>query len=302
MLFVKQSTVVTVQFGPFLDAGDGVTPETGLASALDNATTGIRVSKNGLAMVDRSSTTAPAHDVAGFYRVELNATDTDTLGTLLIQFEELATTLPVWATFMVMPANVWDAMFGADKLQVDQREIVGTTVPTPTTAGVPDVNVERWLDTLVTLSGSLPDVNVEAMDAGSIAVGVLATNAIAAASIAAAALDGKGDWNVGKTGYSISGTITTLDGLNDLSAANVNAEVLDVMNVDTFGEPAQGAFGETVSIFSKINALYKCLINEKDGTSTLIQIYNFAGSVVDHKRTVSKVGGLYNEKVIVSGP
>ena len=44
--------------------------------------------------------------------------------------------------------------------KADLVEIVGGTVPTPTTAGVPDVNVERWLDTLVTLSSGVPDVNV----------------------------------------------------------------------------------------------------------------------------------------------
>lgn len=83
-------------------------------------------------------------------------------------------------------------------------------------------------------------------------------NWITAAGIAASALNGKGNWNVGKTGYtltqtfpanfsnleitattgrvtvgtnldksgySVSGTITTLDGLNNLSAADVNAQV-----------------------------------------------------------------------------
>ncbi len=175
MLWLKQSTAVTFQLGPFVDKDDGVTPETGLATAMDNATTGIRVSKNGAASADRNSGTAPSHDDDGYYRVELSTTDTNTLGTLHVQYEELATALPAWKDFMVVPANVWDSFFGADNLEVDQVEIVGTTVPTPTTAGVPDVNVERWLDTLVTLSGALPDVNVEAMDAGSIAAGTIAS-------------------------------------------------------------------------------------------------------------------------------
>jgi hypothetical protein len=146
---------------------------------MDNATTGIRVSKNGAVMVDRNSATAPAHDDDGYYRVALSATDTNTLGTLLIQYEESGVCLPGWKEFMVVPANVWDSFFGADNLQVDMTQIVGGAVPTPTTTGVPDVNVERWLDTLVTLGAGAPDVNVASMDAGSIASGVIAAGELA---------------------------------------------------------------------------------------------------------------------------
>lgn len=41
----------------------------------------------------------------------------------------------------------------------------------------------------------------------------ITANWLTAAGIAAGALDGKGNWNIGKTGYSISGTTTTLDAL-----------------------------------------------------------------------------------------
>lgn len=141
MLFLKQSTSVTVQFGPFVDAGDGVTLETGLATAMDNATTGIRLSKNGGTLADRNDATAPAHDAMGFYKIVLDATDTNALGTLLMVFEEAATTLPGWMEFMVMPANVWDTMFGADALDVNVIQWLGTAAAAPTTAGVPEVDV-----------------------------------------------------------------------------------------------------------------------------------------------------------------
>ena len=160
-------------------------------------------------------------------------------------------------------------------------------------------------------------------------------NWLTAAGIAASALDGKGDWNIGKTGYSltqsfptnfadmaitvttgkvtigtnddkagysISGTKQTLDALNDITTANVNTEVLDVMNVDTFGEPAQGAPGATISIFAKINYIYKVLRNKKTATATLISIYDDAGTTVDHKRTISDDATTYTEEEIVTGP
>jgi len=102
MLWLKQSTIVTFQLGPFVDKDDGVTPEEGLATNMDSATTGIRVSKNGAASADRNSATVPAHDDDGYYRIALSATDTDTLGTLHVQYEELGVTLPAWKDFMVM--------------------------------------------------------------------------------------------------------------------------------------------------------------------------------------------------------
>ena len=122
--WVKQSTAVVVSFGPFVDKTDGVTLETGLVSALDHASTGIFLSKNGGALTIRHATvTATTYDAYGMYRVTLDTTDTNTLGTLRMAFSEAATCLPVWQDFMVVPANVWDSMFGADKLQVHVDEM-----------------------------------------------------------------------------------------------------------------------------------------------------------------------------------
>ena len=82
-LFLKQSTAVVISFGPFVDKTDGVTLEVGLVSALDHATTGIWLSKNGGALTVRhASVTATTYDAYGCYRVTLDTTDTATLGTL----------------------------------------------------------------------------------------------------------------------------------------------------------------------------------------------------------------------------
>lgn len=141
MIWLRQSTARTIKFGPFLDKTDGVSLEVGLASALDNATTGIRVSKNGGNYADRNSSTAPTYDETGEYNVELDTTDTNTLGVLKIIFEEAATCLPVWEEFMVVPSNVWDSLFGSDLLDVNTAQWLGTACATPTVAGVPEVDV-----------------------------------------------------------------------------------------------------------------------------------------------------------------
>ena len=121
---LRQNTAVTVHFGPGLDKGDGVTPETGLGAAMDNATTGIRIGKNGVAMIDRNDGTEPAHDVAGFYQVGLSTADTDTLGVLLMQYEEAATCLAIWEKFRVISGPDWDAKY---------KELTASGAGSPTT-------------------------------------------------------------------------------------------------------------------------------------------------------------------------
>ena len=153
MIFLKQSTSVVVNFGPFVDKTDGVSLETGLATAMDNATTGIRLSKNGAAYADRGDATVPAYDAMGDYRVTLSTTDTGTLGVLRMVFEEAATTLPVWKEMMVVPANVYDSLvLGTDELTTDVVQWLGTAAATPTVAGVPEVDITH-------VSGSAEDIS-----------------------------------------------------------------------------------------------------------------------------------------------
>lgn len=66
-----------------------------------------------------------------------------------------------------------------------------------------------------------------------------------------------------KTGYSISGSKTTLDALNDISAADVNAQLVDVLFTDTMAELAS-APAATVSLATKITWLYQLARNRMD--------------------------------------
>ena len=126
-------------------------------------------------------------------------------------------------------------------------------------------------------------INAASINTGAITSGKFAAGAITATSIAASALNGKGNWNIGKTGYtltqafpanfstlaitattgrvtagtvidktgySISGTLTTLDGLNNLSAADVNAEV------DTaISDAALATAASLVTVDSNVDAI-----------------------------------------------
>ena len=126
MQLLKQSTSVAVRLGPFVDNTDGVTGETGITlGAADRAEL---LKHNGVATVDISSNSwASITGCTNWYDLTLTTTDTNTLGLLDIVVEDESVCLPVFARFMVVPANVWDSFFSTDYLQVDTTQIAGVT-------------------------------------------------------------------------------------------------------------------------------------------------------------------------------
>lgn len=115
-MFLKQSTALYVNLGPYVDDTDGKTAETALSLT-------VYVSKNGAAAAARSSTTSITHDRDGYYRVHLNTTDTGTLGLLRI-WASPSGALPVWRDFTILPSAVYDALIdGASNLPVNVAAI-----------------------------------------------------------------------------------------------------------------------------------------------------------------------------------
>lgn len=111
--WLRQSTSVDVPVGPFLDETDGKTAETGLTITQPD----VRLKKNNGNWAQKAAAQTLTHEEAGWYEVTLDATDTNTLGVLVVAIHESGA-LPVWREFMVVPANVWDSYLGADRLEV----------------------------------------------------------------------------------------------------------------------------------------------------------------------------------------
>ncbi len=268
MLWLKQSTVVIFQLGPFVDKDDGVAPETGLATNMDNATTGIRVSKNGAASADRNSATVPAHDDDGYYRIELSATDTDTLGTLHVQYEESGVALPSWKDFMVVNANTFDSFFGSDALQVDVIEQVGTTVPAPNTNGIPDVNVVEFLDVAVAAATASGEINANVTELGGVVQSLTDLKDFAD--------EGYNPATNKVTGVLLTDTVTTYTGntlqtidaatLNDITAASIWA-------VDATNEQTQGTFGQAIGDpVADTTTIYQAVATDATGDNVAVDI------------------------------
>lgn len=202
--WLKQSTAYTFQMGPFVDSTDGVTPE----ASLTIAATDVDVSKNGGAFDNKNDSTAMTGtgDSQGWYDCVLDTTDTGTLGKLDVRCY-VSGALPVWKSFMVLPANVYDSFVsGSAYLAADVVAISGDTTAADNLEKATDgtgYNVGNGSIVAASVSGAVGSVtgdvgnvtgsvgsvtgNVGGNVAGS--VGSVAAGGIAAASFAAGAIN-----------------------------------------------------------------------------------------------------------------
>ena len=121
-MFLKQNTQVKVPMGPFVDASDGATLEAAIAWATTEANI---IKHDGSAVEDIGTNTWSAHLGGGYYNVTLTASNTDTLGMLVVVGHDAAAR-PVRREFMVLPANVYDSLvLGTDLLDANTSEING---------------------------------------------------------------------------------------------------------------------------------------------------------------------------------
>ena len=158
-MFLKQSTASQeVVIGPFLDEDDGKTAETGLTIS----NTDIRLSKAGANIVAKNSG-GGTHDELGFYQITLDATDTNTVGELLIAVHESGA-LPVFKYCYVLEEAIYDALFASSasafdsNARVDVVSIEGSDATDQINAACDAAIVTYGLDHLVSASVAGSDV------------------------------------------------------------------------------------------------------------------------------------------------
>jgi hypothetical protein len=95
---------------------------------------------------------------------------------------------------------------------------------------------------------------------------------------------------------------TLIDALNDVSAAQVNAEVLDALATDTYAEIGQAAVASTNNLAYMIRFLFKMARNKKAQTASTFTLYADDESTVDQTATLSTDGTTAIRGEISSGP
>jgi hypothetical protein len=109
---LRQSTQVLVVIGPFVDVGDGFTPETGVTlSGADEAE--ILKANTSTTTSISGATWAAITGCDGWYALTMTTSLTDTVGPLTVMVNDDSVCLPVFARFQVIEEAAYDAMYAA---------------------------------------------------------------------------------------------------------------------------------------------------------------------------------------------
>jgi hypothetical protein len=224
-IYLKQSTASQeIPLGYFVDSTDGDTEETGLTIA----NTDIKLWKTGATTLTNKNSGGATHISNGIYYTTLDATDTDTLGPMVI-FCHVSGALTVRVECVVLAANIYDSLIAAsDALQVHANEI---------TAGL---------------------ITAAAIATGAVDADAIADNAIDAAAIAADAI---GSSELAATAVNEIADQVWEETLADHSGtAGSTAETLDASGA-TAAAIADAVWDEATGDHSSAGTTGKALIN-----------------------------------------
>ena len=111
MQFLRANTEVIVTVGPFVDVGDGFTPQTDI---LLNANEAELIKHGSTSVVDISGATwAAVTNCRGYYSLTLTTALTDTEGMVVVVVQDDSDTLPVKQEYMVLSEAAWDSLYVA---------------------------------------------------------------------------------------------------------------------------------------------------------------------------------------------
>ena len=234
MRFLRQNTACRVTVGPFLDKGDGITPETALTVTGEKLTFMVDDGNVPTLVLDTAPTASAgnndmAHvtnDDAGFYDLELTAANTNYVGRAMISLNDVATHCPVFHEFMILPQKVYDSLIlGTDNIEADAVQLLGTAWTAPATAGLPDCNVKQ-----ISADGPAADNLEAACDGGTYNVGGGAVVAASVTTKTGYALAADQAVNVTKvngttqTAGDLAALITAIDTIIDTITAHIQAD------------------------------------------------------------------------------
>lgn len=316
---LRQSTAATLLLGPFVDSTDGDTEETGLTISQAD----VRLSKNGGNMAQKNESSALTHDELGMYACDLDATDTNTVGRLDIVIHESGA-LIVRERCQVIEEAAYDAIYASSASPATAAALatVDTVVDAikAVTDNLPDsgalsslaqgsalATVDTVVDAIKAVTDLLPDAGAlsslaQGTDLATVDTVVDAIKAVTDALPDSGSLTSIAqEATLGSPSVSIAADIAAL---NDLSAADVNAQVVDALATDTYAEPGQGAPGATISIEAKVGYLYQWARNRKrtNNSTGEIEHYEDDATTIAQTRTFSDDGSITDVGEIETGP
>ena len=214
---------------------------------------------------------------------------------------------PVADTNTIYKAVVTDAAaatVGLDVVAVQaDTDNIQTRIPAALVSGRIDASVGAMAAGTVTAAAIATDaIDDDAIATGAIASTAFAAGAINAAAIAADAI-GASELAADAVTEIQSGlaTAASIAALNNISTAQVNAEVLDVLNTDTFAEPGQGNPAASATLVQKIGYLYKAWRNRTTQTASEYALYADDATTKDQEAVVSDNGTTFERGEVSTG-
>jgi hypothetical protein len=167
MRFLRQNTATRITVGPFLDKTDGITPEVALTATNEHLTFTVDDAGVPTLVIDANATASGGNndmvhitnDDAGLYDLELTAAQTNYVGRAFLSINYVTDHVPVFHEFMILPANVYDALMGTDKLDVNTAEVNGTAQTAGDLAALVNT-VDGVVDAVKLKTDTIPSVTV----------------------------------------------------------------------------------------------------------------------------------------------
>ena len=109
--------------------------------------------------------------------------------------------------------------------------------------------------------------------------------------------------SVGSVTGNVGGNVTgSVGSLAAQAKADVNTEVVDALNTDTYAEASSGTPPATASIVTKLGYLYKAWRNKSEQTSALYTLYGDDGESAHHIADVSDDGTTFTRGEVGGAP
>ena len=321
-MWAKQSTAATLIVGPILDS---------TGAEYTSAVIGdLSISKNGGTLTALAAAATLTHIANGQYALVMTTGNLDTLGRLQITCNKSTYQMPPIG-LVVVPAMVFDSLvLGTDVLQSDVTQFGGTAgtfasgVPTAALDSATQTqidNIETSLTTLgsesTTVERSVSDTNAITFAwpvSGATITGTRSLNngsygAVTGAIAFLRSETGKHYYTLaynsadrpaaeGQVRYKfVDGTYTgyvVLRTVNLVTVAQVNAQVLDVLSVDTFGELGSPP-AATSSLKDKLVWLFMWARNKSTATATERKLYADDVTTIVSTETITDNGTTFTK-------
>lgn len=313
MTDLRANTETIVTIGPFPDATDGKTMEIGVTlSGADSATL---KKHNSSSAVDISAATWSAiTGQDGYYNLTLTTSHLDTEGSLMVQVQDVDVCLPVKNEFNVLSEAAYDSLYVAkdDGFMDVNVKTIGRADTQETEASNLEAACAAYSVTRGLTGTAVPAAAADGVGGLPISdAGGLDMDAILADTS-----ELQGDWTDGgrldliqdaikavTDNLPNSGALTDLAtaasivALNDISAADVNAQVSDVIKTDTIAE-LSAVPAATPTLEDAIMWIYMLLRNKRvtDNTGGEDRIHNDADTVISEATISGTATAVTREK------